>query len=236
MELCYIFTAVSAILVALFLVVRVTKGGPLGVVTKALASFSFLALALIGASENGFTTFALFIILGLICGLIGDIVLDNKVVYKEHENTYLNAGILSFGIGHIFYFVAATIVAVIINEATGTSFSTISMLISLGVSVVLSSIIMMLAKPLKLDFGKFFYQSLAYSLALTFMASYSIFLAVKITCLWTFAVGMALFFISDLILSTQYFGGKQDNKLLIVLNHATYYAAQILIAITLFLI
>jgi len=228
MTLCYIFSAVSLALVILFLVVRCLKGGPLGIVTKALASFSFMALALIGVSQNGFTTFSLFVILGLLCGLIGDIVLDNKVVYKEHETTYLNSGMLSFGVGHIFYFVAATLIAISLNDVYSYNYSTVTMLISLGVSIVLSTTIMLLSKPLKLNFGKFFFQTLAYTLILTFMSAYSIILAIAVPSLWPFATGICMIFVSDLVLSTQYFGGQQDNKLLIILNHLIYYVGQIL--------
>jgi hypothetical protein len=38
------------------------------------------------------------------------------------------------------------------------------------------------------------------------------------------------------VLSTQYFGGKPDDKLLIIVNHLLYYAAQICIASVFFVI
>ena len=237
MTAMYILSAVSLLCVVLFLVVRVVKGGAYGILTKIIASFSFMAIALVGALTTGMTNVALFVILGLLCGLIGDFVLDNKVVYKEHENIYLNAGMLSFGIGHVFYFVSATLVLVSLGTKTaGMNLSTFNILISLGVSAVLTTGIMLMSKPMKLDFGKFFYQTLAYTLILTFMSAYSVALAIAVPTLWTFAVGICLIFLSDLILSTQYFGGQQDNKLFIILNHAIYYLGQIFIAVTLFLL
>ena len=233
---CYILGGLSLLSVVLFLVVRVTKGGPLGIVTKAFASFTFMALAIVGALKNGFDTMGALIILGLLCGLIGDIVLDNKVVYKEHNDIYLNSGMLSFGVGHIFYFIAATLVMVTLNkEGQAISTSTVNFLIALGISIVLSTGIMLLSKPLKLNFGKFFYQTLAYTLILTFMSAYSVILAIAVPALWSFALGICLIFLSDLILSNQYFGGQQDNKLFIILNHAIYYLGQIAIAVSLFL-
>ena len=42
-------------------------------------------------------------------------------------------------------------------------------------------------------------------------------------------IGLVLFFASDLVLSTQYFGGQQDNKILTIVNHVLYYAAQVMI-------
>lgn len=237
MTTMYILLAVAVLCVALFLVVRVTKGGAYGILTKIIASFAFMALAVVGTVYTGMTVFAMFVILGLLCGLIGDFVLDNKVVYKEHQNIYLNAGMLSFGIGHIFYFVAATIVFVSLGVTkAGMNASTFNILISLGVSAVLTTGIMLMSKPMKLNFGKFFFQTLAYTLILTFMSAYSVALAIFSPMFWTFAVGICLIFLSDLILSTQYFGGEQDNKLFTILNHAIYYAGQIFIALTLFLV
>jgi hypothetical protein len=54
--------------------------------------------------------------------------------------------------------------------------------------------------------------------------------------LWLAFAGMVLFFLSDVVLSFQYFGGKIDDKKLIVVNHALYYAAQIILVAVLFLI
>lgn len=236
MTLMYVLTVFSVVSTIMFLVFRCWKGGPLGIITKILASFSFMVLGFVGTFVNRMTNFSLFVLLGLLCGLIGDFVLDNKVVYKEHQNIYLNTGMLSFGVGHVFYFVAATIIAVAIGRAKESNISTLNMLVSLGVSLVLTTGIMLMSKPMKLNFGKFFYQTIAYSLVLTFMSCYSVMLAIAVPVLWTFAVGICLIFVSDLVLSTMYFGGQESNKLLIVLNHAIYYAGQIFIAITLFLI
>ena len=227
---CYVLGGASLLFTILFLIVRTTVGGAYGIVTKSLASFSFILLGAVGIMWGGFDTYSLFVMLGLVCGLIGDIVLDNKVVYKEHENIYLNAGMLSFGIGHIFYFVASSFLA------AGVGKSGHILIIALGISLIATLLIMLSSKPLKLNFGKFFYQTLAYTLILTFMSAYSIVLACYVPNLWVFAAGITLILVSDLVLSTQYFGGKQDSKLLTWLNHVPYYLGQIMIAASLFLI
>ena len=129
-----------------------------------------------------------------------DIVLDNKVVYKEHNDIYLNSGMLSFGVGHFFYFMAASLVMVTLNKPEQTlNTSTLNMLIALGVSIVLTTGIMLMSKPMKLNFGKFFYQTLAYTLILTFMSAYSVLLAIAVPALWTFALGICLIFVSVLL-------------------------------------
>ncbi len=230
MTLCYVLGGVSLLLTILFLVVRTTVGGAYAVVTKSLASFAFILMGMFGIMNNGFDAYAMFVMLGLVCGLIGDIVLDNKVMYKEHANIYLNSGMLAFGIGHIFYFVASSCLSIGLGKS-GTI-----MIIALAIALILTLLIMLLSKPMKLDFGKFFYQTLAYTLILTFMSAYSIILSCYVPYLWTFASGITLIFVSDLVLSTQYFGGKADSKFLTSLNHILYYWGQIMIASSLFLI
>ena len=65
--------------------------------------------------------------------------------------------------------------------------------------------------------------------------SFAISIAIYIPIFWIFAAGMILFFLSDLVLSMQYFGGKTQ-KSLIYINHILYYLAQICIAISIFYI
>ena len=230
MTYCYVLGGISILLTILFLIVRTTVGGAYAVVTKTMASFSFILLGGVGIFQGGFDTFSLFVMLGLVCGLIGDILLDNKVMYREHENIYLNSGMLSFGVGHLFYFVATCSLAVQIGKAGPI------LLVGLGCSLILTFAIMLASKPLKLNFGKFFYQTLAYTLILTFMSAYSITLAFYVEHMWVMAAGITAIFVSDLVLSTQYFGGKQDSKVLTWINHVIYYLGQIMIAASLFLI
>lgn len=231
--LMYILGVIAVILTAIFIVVRVTKGGLAGVYTKTIASVAFIVLGLFGAYTTGLTLIAVFTLLGLICGMLGDIVLDLKVVYRNDNDRHLNAGMLCFGVGHIMYFVALTIYA--LNSAVLSNKMTALILIPLGGAIFITSAIMLLAKPLlKLNFGKFKIQTALYTFALSFMTIYAFVAGAFVTKLLIFAVGLLLIFLSDLILSNQYFGGKQDNKLFTILNHAIYYLGQITIAVMLF--
>jgi len=45
-----------------------------------------------------------------------------------------------------------------------------------------------------------------------------------------FLIGSILFLLSDLVLSMTYFDGK-DSKIMIIINHVLYYAAQFSIAV-----
>lgn len=236
MVLPIIFASLCVLATAVFLVVRVKVGGVWGVITKTIASFLFMTLALIGFVDNAPTVSSLFIILGLLCGLIGDIVLDLKVVYKEDNDKWLNTGMFSFALGHIFYFVA--IFTFVKNDAGFIASSTplyIPILIGVGVSLLLQVGVLFSTKLLKLDFGKFFFQSAGYTVLLTALSAISVALAAFYNInLLVFAMGAVAIFVSDLILSLNYFGGQADNKLLVILNHAIYYAGQILIALFVF--
>src|SRR5574344_740731 len=110
---------IACILAVVFIAVRITVatkdnvGGVIGVLTKVLAGFGFIAVALTAVVMGGITgagikiQSAIFIVAGLVCGLVGDILLDLKVVYRKskEEGVYLTGGMASFGIGHILYFV-----------------------------------------------------------------------------------------------------------------------------------
>ena len=99
----------------------------------------------------------------------------------------------------------------------------------LGCGAVLTIAIMFVSKKMKLEFGNFLWQTIAYSFILTFMTVFTLVLAIVNGGLWLTFAGMLLFILSDIILSMQYFGGKIDSKPLIVVNHALYYAAQIVL-------
>ncbi|MGN1162864.1 MAG: lysoplasmalogenase family protein [Christensenellales bacterium] len=214
------------LLAALFIVVRVLRGGMTALYLKALASVGFVGLGLVmffGYSPANWKS--IFVILGLVMGLVGDVLLDFKVVQKEKSDTFLNWGMLAFGVGHIFYFVYLVLKL--------PEFNVWALLASLGAAALITvAIIKFIAPLMKLDFGKFKWQSAAYSFILSFVMLYAITCAILSPSFWLIALGLGLIFVSDLILSTMYFGGKQDDKLLCILNHGIYYLGQIAIALS----
>ena len=205
---------IASILAVVFIAFRVTvaakstQGGVVGTMLKALASLGFIAVGITaiymgGITGNGINVkAAIFIVAGQIMGLIGDIVLDLKVVYlkSKEEGVYLTSGMASFGIGHILFFVAV--------------------ILYFGTQIF--------------DFGKFTVHSVCYAFVLLFMGAIGVAAWVKGAAANPhtplFAVGMILFLLSDVVLTQMYFGGKAKDKVLCVVNHALYYAAQICIA------
>lgn len=234
--------SVCALALILFLVVRVRKGDVEGVLAKTFASFCFVTFALFlfnskNIANANINLASTLLICGLVCGLIGDILLDLKVVYPFHENKYLPAGMTAFGIGHLFYIPA--IILFVSNEVNVFTSYLLPLILLVVGSVVATLLIWLLStKVLKLNYGKFTWIVNIYSFLLISVTALAVFLAIINTSLVTIllAVFFGCFLLSDLILSTQYFGRKQSNKLLIVLNHLFYYVAQIGIASILYFI
>ena len=87
----YLIILLGAAALTLFLIARDRKGSVQALLIKALTSFLFISLAFTSSMINpnpGVATYAMLIMMGLVCGLIGDIVLDLKIMYKESSSLY----------------------------------------------------------------------------------------------------------------------------------------------------
>ena len=225
-----------------FIYIRVKKGGVAGVISKAIASFIFVAFALfLLATKNGLnlsTNYAsILLILGLICGLIGDILLDLKVVYSFHRSSYLYGGMASFLVGHLFYI--SSIFLFSQNQINLLSSRPMHLLYLLLTTVVLTAIIYFVStRIIKLKYEKYglFVNIYAFVLLFTTLLSIYVSIVVDILPMYILSIGFVLFLLSDLVLSMQYFGDKLHDKKLIVVNHTLYYLAQIIIAMFLFFV
>lgn len=226
---------IASVLAIAFMAVRVTagaksvQGGVIAMFAKTVASLGFIAIG-VAAFYKGVdnASAAIFVLAGLIFGLIGDMVLDMKVVYlkQPEEGIYLTGGMASFGIGHIMFLTAVCLFL-------GDTVTLPLVGICVAVSAVLAFAMIFGGERLMgLKFGKFTVHSLLYAFILLFMSALSIGLCVvmKSTKMLQFAIGMVLFLLSDIVLTSMYFGGRAKDKSLCVVNHALYYAAQICIA------
>lgn len=224
----WIYIAVCVLLAGVFIVARTIKGGYLGLMLKVLASMGFVVSAILGLCYTeavGMAKLSIALIaIGMALGMIGDILLDLKVIY-DNDAWYLNTGMLSFGLGHLCYFTALTLFAIAEDSAI-----LVPMLVALGISIALTIAITISSKTmLKLDYGKYNVQTIAYTFVLSYMVVYSLLLALYLWYFWIAFAGLAIFFASDIVLSFQYFGGKIESKPLIAINHALYYVAQIVL-------
>lgn len=235
---------VSSVLAVVFTVTREVKGGWYSLVTKTIASLSFVVTGIVIVSIKGTWTqnWSVFMVVGLIFGMIGDVFLDIKRNVPEKEALFLNSGMLSFGVGHIFYFLAALFY--IMNFTSAVVPATVG-LVGFGIAII----VIVCSKFLKLNLGRFKYQSLSYLGILMYMAVMTVTAAIssavepnplhKVPYMWLFALGMCLFLVSDLLLSFTYFGDKNNRKMVVtmsVLNHIAYYAAQLTLCSVLYFI
>ena len=220
----YWLYGLEAILVTLFIFSRASKQAVGSVFNKALASVAFVMAGIVAINKMGYTDAFGYLLLGAVFGLIGDIFMELNLTDEQNAFGHINAGMASFGMGHLLYLVALVLLYGSFSEYL------VQFFISLGVSLAFAGVLVfVLAKPLKLDFGRAKWQSASYAFVLTFATVFSLMLSIKTNSHWIMTAGFGAFLVSDMILSMQLFGGKKDNMVLSVLVHVFYYAAQMAI-------
>ncbi|MDY0278685.1 MAG: lysoplasmalogenase family protein [Acholeplasma sp.] len=229
-------------LLVLFLIILVTfmyfvilKNRIIGFYLKGLSSLSFVFIYGYGVynffikndgldltlSNNKFIYFILFIGLGLICGLLGDLFLEVQYFYEEKKHVQILYGMAAFFIGHVFYILA-------ISALIGFN------LISILVGLVFTLLIAVGGEVLKMDFGILRFPSYLYTFIIFTMVGQAFFLAYSNnfnSFSLILMIGAILFGVSDLILAPIYF--KNEKRVTFsILNLSAYYIAQMLIAIS----
>ena len=221
----YLMIFLGAIALSLFLIARDRKGSVKALLFKTLTSFLFIAVAFAAFLANpnqGVSTYAMLIMMGLVCGLIGDIILDLKIMYKESSSLYQHGGMVSFLIGHLFYLAALIIYF---------GFNWMPVVIALALAVIIGLVSKFI---LKFNFAEHTIDTYAYSFFLSYMMTQACYAAITqgfTACTVLLASGAILFLLSDLVLVMTYYDNK-DSRPFIVVNHILYYAAEYTIALS----
>ncbi|MDR2647763.1 MAG: lysoplasmalogenase [Oscillospiraceae bacterium] len=245
-----IATVVGAVLLGVYIALRVKKTGFSALCVKTGLSALFIATALIASALIAFDVAAArglrneyvpfgkgsvlliaCVLFGLVCGLIGDIVLDLKDMHEDHKERYMFMGFASFFVGHVA-FIAGLFAYYGINWKR--------VLLAAGISAAVAAIVYATEKLMHMRYGRFKKIVVAYCFALTFFVALSLLTAfanfVPGDRLWFFktpalmlGIGGTLFLFSDLVLSGTYFGGK-TRPIDYVMNYILYYGAQFTIA------
>ncbi|MBE6774837.1 MAG: lysoplasmalogenase [Ruminococcaceae bacterium] len=201
-----------------------------GVFIKNITSLFFLFTTATAIYYNqDFWKYGILILIGGVFGMLGDIYLDQKWVYPEHNDNYLNAGFVSFGIGHFFY-----IAAIFLHMGFGLK----DFLVPVIVGIVVAAFTLITEKPTKCHFGKFKAIVTVYCLVIGMMTGSTLWGMIQSGFSAQYIVlqvAAILFLLSDIILSSIYFGTK-NTPVNFVINHTTYYFAQFLIAFSVFLV
>lgn len=233
----YVLLVIGAVFLTIFLIFRTKEGGIFAAALKTITSLLFVGTAvaaiignytLTGVLNTDKLLFMGLILMGLVCGLIGDLTLDLKITYRDsnlrHSDLYTYFGMAAFGVGHLFYITAV---------ALYFGFSPWTLLIAAGATALIFSVSIFV---MKMSFGKFFVPSVLYAFLLTLFLSVTVaagILAGFSLTVVLLVIGAGLFLLSDLVLSMIYFDGNEA-RFMIVINHVLYYAAQFLIALSIF--
>ncbi|NLV99575.1 MAG: hypothetical protein GX034_07275 [Clostridiaceae bacterium] len=198
-------------------------------VFKAISSFLFTLLGLYAGFLNGLSYGLLLFVIGLIASCFGDLILalPEWPALEEKKQSLIVFGGFFFAAAHTAYYIG--MIAIF-----AWSWWT------LPAAVVFAAIFYFFNKKVfKIEYGKLtpgiflyaFFVSLVlcqglYALAARALDTYSILVA----------VGFFLFYISDVVLMQIYFGEKESTCKAYHYNLSFYYAAQIMLATSLYFI
>lgn len=211
-----------------FLFLRVKKTDVRSLMLKSVTSVMFI-LTGVFLTVGKPSLYSGLIVAGLVCGILGDIWLDMKFMYRQDEGFLTKAGFASFAFGHLFY-IAAII-------AGASAFKAYYIPLALAVGVIAGLVIYFGESLMKLKYGEYKLISALYGGLLFFVT------ALGFNCsvlgglgdnkhLFAFFIGGVFFIISDIILSGTYFGEGKNRPVDIITNHVTYYIAQFIIAVS----
>ncbi len=228
----YLFLVIGVAATILFLTKRTAAVTIDVVAIKSVASIGFILSGLFFFINNEACPDYLgtFTVGGACFGMLGDIVLDLKYSKLNDADRCTNLGFWTFLIGHIFYSIA--MVSVYGIELTNV--------ICVAIGIVAGIIIAVATeKVMKFEYGKFKKITILYTavlcMTLGFAGGYTITEGYTLHSV-LLNIGFALFVLSDAFLASLYFSKNErdrTNRTVIVLNHATYFAAQYIIALSL---
>ena len=194
----------------------------LAVILKGLASLMFVLLGYWCASNTGNSEFAKYVKIGLILGLIADILLNLRFVFKTKGKIVFLVGILVFLSGHILYLCA------LIPSVN-------NVILPLIIGILLTTVIIKwiftqieAAKAFKI-FGVFYIGAIVIMNCFAFA---NLLQDMSNTRYIIFTIGAIAFLISDIVLILNTFG-KTTKFSLRITNLSLYYIGQLLIAFSL---
>ena len=228
----YLFFILGIAATVIFLIKRKARVTIDVVAIKSIASMGFILAGLFFFINNEACPdyLGVFTVGGACFGLLGDIVLDLKYSKLNDADRCTKLGFWTFLIGHIFYSIAM----VSVYGIELINILCVAIGIIAGVIIALAS-----EKIMKFEYGKFKKITVLYTavlcMTLGFVGGYTITESYTLHSV-LLNIGFALFVLSDAFLASLYFSKNEKdrtNRTVIILNHATYYAAQYIIAISL---
>lgn len=224
MFLVLILAAIGILLQAVFIYTEHKEKYVLADILKGSAAACFVVIGIVGYATRTADDFGLKLMIGLIFGMIGDILLNLRFVVGEDKGQKVFLlGIVSFLIGHILYL--AELVPIAAHPVT---------CIIVG-AILAAALLAYIFKTMdvKLAFKIFGVFYLGAVIIMTVM-SIDVAMAMQNIRSIEYAIGAVLFMVSDIVLIFNTFSGKTKFSMRIT-NLSLYYAGQLLIAMCLFL-
>ncbi len=221
--LCLLFSGTCLVLNRPFLEASEKEQHFRAMVFKFLASFCFIIIATLCFFTEGigYTRFWRVVALGLIFGLIGDLLLAFRHIYEKYYELFFGIGAVSFVLEHflfIGYFVWV--------DQDIIPIATLCFIISFAFATFVLA--KTGVKGGRLQIGIYVYIAIVCLMSATAIST-----AIKTPSIGSlmFALGSICFVASDTTICVYNFSQNKDFKLMILL-HYLYYPAQILIALS----
>ena len=213
----WIVGVLAVLLAALYIRVNQYGAPPVKLLLKTLASLAFVCLGLLGAARAG-GAYAWLTWIGLILGAAGDVLLQFMDCRPKDREPFFRAGLGAFLIGHVFYIVAFAL----LGRVTGWA---------VLLAAVLFAALFLLQFPARMDLKGQKVLVYAYAAVISVMTAFAVLSFGAGARGALVGLGGILFLVSDAILALVFFSPLRG-KHLPTWNLITYYAAQILLALS----
>ena len=213
----WIVGVLAVLLAALYIRVNQYGAPPVKLLLKTLASLAFVCLGLLGAARAG-GAYAWLTWIGLILGAAGDVLLQFMDCRPKDREPFFRAGLGAFLIGHVFYIVAFAL----LGRVTGWA---------VLLAAVLFAALFLLQFPARMDLKGQKVPVYAYAAMISVMTAFAVLSFGAGARGALVGLGGILFLVSDAILALIFFSPLRE-KSLPTWNLITYYAAQILLALS----
>ena len=228
-----ILASLGALLLAWFLYEKSKAYSLKATFIKTGASFLFVSLAAYGFYQSNFRIFPMFAVIGLILGMLGDIFLELKCVFKEKDYEFTLSGFIVFGLGHLFY-ITGMFLEFYHDQ------SVLYIIIPIACALLMGPVSFLVEKIFHLNYGEFKWVAFCYAIMLFGLAycSFSVWMmnGFNNPGLLLLFIGGILFVASDMILNPTYFGKGHEKPFDFIINGITYYSAQYVIAFSILFI
>ena len=214
-----IFLLLSIIIITIYIVYQYKNYEKNNFLLKFLASLSFVIFG-VYVWLTGSKEYSIFVCIGLIFGLLGDLILEQKRNYLNHKDFCLNGGFLLFSINHIFNFLF-----LVLSVLALTKINVLYFFLSLVLGAFASLVFILTMSKFKIKMEKHVYTAFAYSTILASTFFFGVLFYQQLSLIMI--LGLLIFLTTDIILCLIYFGKLplKIEKKLSILNLIFYYGA-----------